>query len=118
MQGINTAVLRSEDAERAWSVLSVSMAGRPTAPGAVPVQPFNAIAASSAGLLWLAMDNGLSVSTDGGKHWSSTSLNPDGCTAQFDVLGDTATWPLSPGTGLWQSRNGTSWHEVGGLGPS
>ncbi len=118
MQGENTALLRSDNAGRTWTVVAVSIVGRPAPPGALPVQAQSGIAAYSASGLFLGSDNQLYVSADGGKFWSmATSGDLEGASGQFDVLPGTATWLLGPGTGLWQTTNGKNWHALGPLGP-
>ena len=118
MQGANTALLRSDNAGRTWTVVAVSIVGRSASPGALPVQAQSGIAAYSASRLFIGSDNQLYVSADGGKFWSMATVNPDGATGQFDVLPGRATWLLGPGAGLWQTTNGKNWHALGPLGPS
>jgi hypothetical protein len=64
------------------------------------------------------VSNGLSVSTDGGRYWSETGqVNPNGAMSQFDVLSATECWVLAPGSGLWRTANGITWHQLGSVGP-
>ena len=115
MQGTNTALLRSDNAGRSWTVVAVTIVGRP---GQLPTQAYG-FAAGSGGLLWIATSNVLAVSTDGGRRWSAVPVvNPGGSVGQFDVLPGVATWLLAPSAGLWQTVNGLSWHAVGAPAPS
>jgi hypothetical protein len=115
MQGSNTALLRSDNDGRSWTVVAVTIVGRR---GQLPTQAYG-FAAGSGGLLWIATSNVLSVSTHGGRRWSIVSVvNTAGTVGLFDVLPGVATWLLAPDAGLWQTVSGTSWHAVGALAPS
>jgi hypothetical protein len=37
--------------------------------------------------------------------------------SQFDVLSATECWVLAPGSGLWRTANGITWHQLGSVGP-
>jgi hypothetical protein len=115
MQGSNTALLRSDNDGRSWTVVAATIVGHP---GQLPTQAYG-FAAGSARLLWIATSNVLSVSADGGRLWSMVPVvNTAGIAGQFDVLPGVATWLLAPDAGLWQTVNGTSWHAVGAPAPS
>jgi hypothetical protein len=112
------ALWRSTDAGRTWTAVTAitSLAG-PRRAGSLPYQDGAVIAAGSPDRLWIVTPNTMSVSTDGGAFWSTIQLDADGLFGQFDVLSGTVAWMLGPGTGLWQTTDGTTWRSIGGASP-
>ena len=103
---------------RTWTaVTAITNLASPRRAGSLPYQDGAVIAAGSPGRLWIVTQNTMSVSTDGGAFWSTTQLDTDGLFGQFDVLSGTVAWMLGPGTGLWQTTDGTTWRSIGGAGP-
>lgn len=112
------ALWRSRDAGRTWTLVSaITSLGGPRQAGALPYQDGAVIAAAAPDRLWIVTPNTMSVSTDGGAFWSMILVNAQGAIGQFDVLSGTVAWLLGPGTGLWQTTNGITWHPIGGTGP-
>lgn len=73
------------------------------------------IAAGSSRRVWLALDNGLAESADGGKSWTLAAGAAQGSGwTSFDVWSATRAWLLDPGNGLWQTTDGTTWRPIGG----
>ena len=112
------ALWRSKDAGRTWTLVSaIASLASPRRPGSLPYQDGAVIAAGSADRLWIVTPNTISVSTDGGAFWSTSTLDPQGSLGQFDVLSGTVAWLLAPGAGLWQTTNGVTWRPIGSAGP-
>jgi photosystem II stability/assembly factor-like uncharacterized protein len=112
------ALMRSVDAGQSWTVAaSIPSLAAPVRPGSLARQDAAAIAAGSAGVLWLATPNTLTLSTDGGVTWTQSAFNPQGTFGQFDVQSSTHAWLLAPNAGLWRTTDGTTWRPVGGTAP-
>jgi photosystem II stability/assembly factor-like uncharacterized protein len=111
------ALMRSGDAGHTWVTMSaVTNLTAPARPGSLPAQR-GTIAAGSASRLWLVTQNGLAESGDGGVTWTRVpGVNPEGG-GSFDVLSPARAWLLAPGTGLWATANGLSWHALGSTYP-
>jgi hypothetical protein len=111
------ALLRSTDAVRTWTTRSaVTALDRPVPERLRPITAeSDGVAAGSSRRVWLALDNGLAESADGGKSWTLTAGAAQGSGwTSFDVWSATRAWLLDPGNGLWQTTDGTTWHTVGG----
>ncbi len=109
------ALLRTTDGGSSWHVVSqvTSLLAAPRA-GAMPLQEPDAIAAGSPERLWLATQNDLYESGDGGARWTWVrGPDPRGTPATFDVLSATEAWLLAPGQGLWRTADGRHWHALG-----
>jgi hypothetical protein len=109
------ALLRSTDAGRTWPTMSaVSRLDTPLPAYSLSRAPIYAIAATSS-RVWLALDDGLAESADGGKTWTlaGNAAQGSGWTS-FDVWSATRAWLLDPGNGLWQTTDGTTWRPIGG----
>ena len=111
------ALLRSTDAGRTWTTMSAVTAW--TGPSPSDSRPIAAesdgIAAGSSRRVWLALDNGLAESADGGKTWTLAAGAAQGSGwTSFDVWSATRAWLLDPGNGLWQTTDGTTWRPIGG----
>jgi photosystem II stability/assembly factor-like uncharacterized protein len=114
------ALMRSTDGGQTWAtVSSVSSLTTPSPPGSLSLAEPAALAAASPSQLWLAGFNGMTESSDGGVTWTGVpGINPEGSsTGSFDVLSPNAAWLLAPGTGLWTTSNGTTWHALGAVVP-
>lgn len=109
------ALLRSTDAGRTWTTTSaVTALDRPLPADSLPRAPIYAIAATSS-RVWLALDNGPAESADGGKTWALAAGAAQGSGwTSFDVWSATRAWLLDPGSGLWQTTDGTTWRRIGG----
>jgi hypothetical protein len=111
-------LMRSVNAGQTWTVAaSVPSLSAPIRPGSLPRQDAAAIAAGSAEEVWLATQNTVTESTDGGVTWKQDLSNPQSTSGQFDVLSSTQAWLLAPDAGLWNTADGTTWHSVGGAAP-
>jgi len=111
------ALLRTTDGGARWNVVSqVTSLTAPLRPGAIPRQEPDAIAAGSPARLWLATQNDLYESGDGGARWPWVrGPDPQGTPASFDVLTPTRAWLLAPGQGLWRTTDGRHWHALGAV---
>lgn len=111
------ALLRTENAGRTWAVISsVDSLTRLPAPGSVPLSEPNSFVAGSASKLWLALENGLAESADGGARWAVVpGVNPQGIPTQFDVRSPEDAWLLAPGAAMWRSKDGSHWSALGPL---
>jgi photosystem II stability/assembly factor-like uncharacterized protein len=109
------ALFHTTDAGRRWTVVSqVTSLTAPPRPGAITLQEPNAIAAGSRARLWLAAQNNLYASGDGGARWERVpGPDPQGYPAAFDVLSPTHAWLLAAGQGLWRTTDGRHWIALG-----
>jgi photosystem II stability/assembly factor-like uncharacterized protein len=109
------ALFRTTDGGRRWTVVSqVTSLTAPPRPGAITLQEPNAIAAGSRARLWLAAQNNLYESGDGGARWSRVpGPDPQGAPAAFDVLSPTDVWLLAAGQRLWRTTDGRHWKALG-----
>ena len=86
----------------------------PPPPGAITLEEPDAIAAGSRARLWLAAQNNLYESGDGGVRWSRVpGPDPQGYPAAFDVLSPTHAWLLAAAQGLWRTTDGRHWKALG-----
>jgi hypothetical protein len=114
------ALLRSTDVGRTWTTMSaVTRLDRPVPERSRPITAESyGIAAGSSRRVWLALDNGLAESADGGKAWALAAVAARGSAwTSFDVWSATRAWLLDPGSGLWQTTDGTTWRSIGGAHP-
>ncbi len=109
------ALFRTTDGGRRWTVVSqVTSLTAPPPPGAITLEEPDAIAAGSRARLWLAAQNNLYESGDGGARWSRVpGPDPQGYPASFDVLSPTHAWLLAAGQGLWRTTDGRHWIALG-----
>jgi hypothetical protein len=106
-------LLRTTDYGRAWTtvsqVTSLLTPVLPKSPSISRAEP-NALAAGSATRLWLAYQNSMGESADGGMTWTDVpGINPQGVGASFDVVSSTRAWLAVPGEGLWRTSDGSHW---------
>jgi len=105
------ALLDTTDGGRIWTTASqvTSLTASPS-PGAITLEEPQAMAAAAPDRLWLAAENNLYQSADGGATWIRVP-GPDlqGSPAAFDVLSATHAWLLAPGHGLWRTTDGRHW---------
>ena len=108
------ALLHTTDAGVSWHVASqVTSLTAPPRPGAITLAEPDALAAGSPARLWLAAQNSLYESDDGGVRWTrARGPNPQGSPASFDVLSPTRAWLLAPGQGLWRTTDGRRWRAL------
>lgn len=108
------ALIETTDRGAHWTIVSqVTSLTAPPRPGAIPLQEPDAIAAGSPARLWLATQNGLYESRDGGARWTWVrGPDPQGTPASFDVLSPTHAWLLAPGRGLWHTTDGGHWRAL------
>jgi len=112
------ALMRSSDTGQDWTVAaSILSLADPVLPGSLPRQGAAAMAAGSAEVLWIATQNFISDSADGGVTWSQALFSEQGTFGQFDALSSTDAWLLGPDAGLWHTTDGTTWRPVGGTAP-
>jgi photosystem II stability/assembly factor-like uncharacterized protein len=109
------ALFHTTDAGRRWTVVSqVTSLTAPPPPGAITLEEPDAIAAGSRARLWLAAQNNLYASGDGGARWERVpGPDPQGYPAAFDVLSPTHAWLLAAGQGLWRTTDGRHWIALG-----
>ena len=109
------ALFQTTNGGRTWHVLSqVDSLVAPERPGQIPLAEPNALAAGSSSRLWLALQNGLAVTSDGGRRWTAVrSVDPQGIGVQFDVRSARTAWLLAPGAALWRTTDGIHWRLVG-----
>jgi photosystem II stability/assembly factor-like uncharacterized protein len=105
------ALFRTTDRGKSWTVVSeLTSLTAPPPPGAITPQEPDALAAGSPTRLWLAAENNLYESGDGGARWSrAPGPDPQGSPASFDVLSPTHVWLLAAGQGLWRTTDGRHW---------
>jgi hypothetical protein len=101
-----TVLMRSTNAGQSWTVV---FAATSTA--------LQAITAATPARLWLDGVNEVDVSTDAGRTWTPTGIDPAGWTGSFDALSSNRGWFLVPGVGLWQTTDGTTWNQLSPTGP-
>jgi photosystem II stability/assembly factor-like uncharacterized protein len=107
------ALFRSRDAGRIWSEVSaITNLTASAKQGSLPYQDVIAMSAAAPDRLWILTPNTLSGSKNGGVTWTRLVTNPQGYSGQLDVRSGTVAWLLVPGTGLWGTSNGVSWHEI------
>jgi photosystem II stability/assembly factor-like uncharacterized protein len=108
------ALLHTTDRGARWHVASqVTSLTAPLQPGAITRAEPDAFAAASPTRLWLATQNSLYESDDGGIRWTWVpGPNPQGSPASFDVLSPNQAWLLAPGQGLWRTTDGRHWRAL------
>lgn len=109
------ALLRSTDSGRMWTTVSEvpSLQALPVSRSLTRADTSN-VAAASPRLLWAASANVLTESTDGGRQWRHVPAVHlrSGDLASFDTWSPTRSWLLDPGSGLWSTTDGTTWHRL------
>lgn len=106
---------RSADGGRTWTIVAAdrSLSGRPPSP--VPSPDGNVFAVPSTTTMWMATVNSLYGSRDGGKRWfwvHGPSFDGAGTFASFSFVSAKDGWLLAPGSGLWRTTNGATWHSL------
>lgn len=114
-------LLRTTDYGRTWTTVSqVTSLLTPELPSSTSIsraEP-DALAAGSPTRLWLAYQNGMGESGDGGRTWANVpGINPQGVQAAFDVLSSRHAWLAVPGEGLWRTTDGSQWTLATALEP-
>jgi photosystem II stability/assembly factor-like uncharacterized protein len=108
-QGTNELFSSSNDG-RTWNLFAAANEGRNLHVGHFDDGMSAVLASSGDGAdLWQESTvGGLSESDNGGVTWRNLSGGPR-AQAPIDNLGATAAWLVQPGTGIWRTRNGTTW---------
>jgi photosystem II stability/assembly factor-like uncharacterized protein len=106
-------LLRTTDYGRSWTtvsqVTSLLTPVLPKSPSISRAEP-NALAAGSSTRLWLAYQNSMGESSDGGMSWTDVpGIDPQGVGASFDVVSSTDAWLAVPAEGLWRTTDGSHW---------
>lgn len=112
------ALMQTLDGGQTWrTVASVPSLVTPNPPGSLTLGEPAALAAGSSSDLWLAGFNSLTESSDGGVTWTRVpGVNGQGSsTGAFDVWSPRTAWMLAPGTGLWGTTDGSTWHALGAV---
>lgn len=104
----------TNDGRRCKTISEVTrLTGAPPPRGSISLGEPGPLAAGSRTRLWLALQNGLAQSSNGGVSWSYVPhLNPQGEPTAFDVLNRTTAWLIAPGGGLWHTTNGHRWQPL------
>jgi hypothetical protein len=114
-------LLQTTDYGRRWttvsqitSLLTTQLPGSTSISRAEP----DALAAGSSTRLWLAYQNSMGESGNGGATWTNVpGINPQGIQASFNVLSSTHAWLAVPGEGLWRTTDGSHWTLATALKP-
>jgi hypothetical protein len=114
-------LLRTTDNGRTWTtvsqVISLLTPEPPNSTSISRAEP-DALTAGSSTRLWLAYQNSLGESADGGTTWINVpDINPQGVAASFDVLSGTHAWLTVPGEGLWGTTDGIHWTQTTPIEP-
>jgi len=114
-------LLRTTDDGHRWATVSqVTSLLAPEPPNSASIsraEP-DALSAGSSTRLWLAYENSMGESSDGGTTWINVpDINPQGVAASFDVLSGTHAWLTVPGEGLWRTTDGTHWTQASPIEP-
>ncbi|MGO9971615.1 MAG: DUF4232 domain-containing protein [Solirubrobacteraceae bacterium] len=114
-------LLRTTDYGSRWTTVSqITSLLVPELPNSTTIsraEP-DALAAGSSTRLWLADQNSMGESGDGGASWTTVpGINPQGVGASFDVLSGTHAWLAVAGEGLWLTTDGSHWTLATALEP-
>lgn len=114
-------LLRSTDNGRTWTTVSQVtslLTPQPLNSTSISREEPDALAAGSSTRLWLAYENSMGESADGGVTWTGVpDINPEGVAASFDVLSSTHAWLAVPGEGLWRTTDGSHWTPTTAIEP-
>jgi hypothetical protein len=107
-------IARSADGGKTWTTVAADRSfGGALLP--VPSPDGNVFAVPSATTMWMATVESLYGSRDGGKRWfwvHGLSLDGNGAFASFSFVNGRDGWLLAPGSGLWRTTDGRTWHPL------
>lgn len=114
-------LLRTKDNGRTWTTVSQVtslLTPAPSSSTSISRGEPDALAAGSSTRLWLAYQNSMGESANGGATWTNVpAVDPQGLPASFDVLSSTHAWLVVPGEGLWRTTNGSHWAATTAIKP-
>ena len=117
MRSVKT-IERSGDGGRTWTIVAADRSLSGTPPSPVPSPDGNVFAVPSVTTMWMATVNSLYGSRDGGKRWfwvHGPSFDGNGAFASFSFVSAKDGWLLTPGSGLWRTTDGRTWHSYSRL---
>jgi photosystem II stability/assembly factor-like uncharacterized protein len=111
------ALFRSNDGGKTWEAVAIDRGlNLPLAQNPIPTDEGDVLEVPSVNRLWMATENYLSGSLDGGKTWfpvRGLDFDGGGTFASFSFVSSRNGWLLVPYSGLWRTTDGKSWRAVG-----